>query len=440
MRPGERQVANRIEDIRADHTARYEFAASRFNKSDTIMDVGCGVGYGTSILAKAGFRARGYELDQDAVDYANEHWKTKGATFKRADARNIGPFRSIDGAVCFEMLEHVEDPEKILDRIAQSTDSLICSVPNELVFPYRSNILYHHRHYTPQEFEELLNSCGWQVTEFHGQAGANSEIEKQIQGRTLIAVCARVDKPRGGMYKKLPDPPRPIPRSVAIVAMGRSAQTYCNLASTRGGRQRVADETWAINSMGNVIAHDLLFHMDDCKIQESRAKAAPGSNVGGLMDWLKHHDNFFTSKPYSDYPGGRPFPIGDVIKSVGSVYFNSTVAYAVAYAIHIGVQKISLFGVDYSYADLHKAESGRGCVEFYLGIAAARGIGVEIASDSTLLDANVDPSLKPYGYDAYDVKFNQTDDGVEINMTERESLPTAEEMEARYNHEPIKVG
>jgi SAM-dependent methyltransferase len=436
MRPGERQVADNLGDIRKDHKARYEWAAKYLGANKTVIDVGCGVGYGTHILAKAGLTARGYEIDQEAVDYANANWKMKGTTFRKADARHIGPFRSIDGAICFEMLEHVEDPEVVLNRIGESTDTLICSVPNESVFPHRGKILYHHRHYTAEEFEELLNFTGWQVDEWFGQHGPESDVEKAIQGRTLIAVCSRPDTIKSGMHKELPPPALPIPRSVAIVAMGRSASTYLNMASTRGGRHMVADETWAINSMGAVIQHDMLFHMDDCKIQEARAEASPGSNVWGLVQWLKGHDRFFTSKKYDDYPGAMAFPLTDVINSVGSIYFNSTVAYAVAYAIHLGVERISLYGVDYSYANMHKAESGRGCVEFYLGIAAAKGIQIEIASDSTLMDANVDPSIKPYGYDAYDVEFNQTDEGMEIVMKDRDELPTPEEMEARYNHEP----
>jgi hypothetical protein len=50
-------------------------------------------------------------------------------------------------------------------------------------------------------------------------------------------------------------------------------------------------------------------------------------------------------------------------------YFNSTAAYAVAYAIHMGVKKISVFGMDFTYPNAHDAEKGRACVEFWLGIA-----------------------------------------------------------------------
>ncbi|HSH28682.1 MAG TPA: hypothetical protein VK971_02150 [Thiohalobacter sp.] len=226
------------------------------------------------------------------------------------------------------------------------------------------------------------------------------------------------------------------PRSVAIVAMGMSAATYVRRASNEGTRGRVADEVWAINSMGSVIQHDLLFHMDDCKVQEARAKRDPQGNVAGLVSWLRDHPRFMTSKAYPDYPGAIEFPLQDVINTLGIAYFNNTVAYAVAYAMYLGFEKIALYGCDYSYENGHKAEKGRGCVEFLLGSAAARGIHIEVASDSTLLDANVDESMRFYGYDASDVELAHTDDGVIVTLTERDTLPSAEEIEVRYNREP----
>jgi hypothetical protein len=62
-----------------------------------------------------------------------------------------------------------------------------------------------------------------------------------------------------------------------------------------------------------------------------------------------------------------------VINSCGMAYLNNTGACAVAYAVHIGVKKISLFGCDYTYPNVHDAEKGRACLEFHLGIAKAAG-------------------------------------------------------------------
>lgn len=431
MNQGERQVASTLSEIRKDHIERYRFAAERL-KDKTIIDCACGIGYGSKLLAEKNTHVKAVDIDQEAIDYGKKHYFHDRLSYVVADASTIGPFTGYDAIVSFETIEHLKDPLPMLRRFAQTADTLICSVPNELIFPYHDNILYHHRHYTPEQFEELLNNAGYEVEEWHGQAGPESEVEPNIQGRTLIAVCKVSERPARNTYRQLP---KPTPHSIAIVAMGSSSATYTRLASNLGGRHKVADEIWAINSMGNVIRHDLLFHMDDCRIQESRAAANPEGNVSSMLKWLKDHPRFITSKAYPEYPGANEFPLEEVINRVGTMYLNGTVAYAVAYAMYIGVKKICLFGCDYSYSNAHKAESGRGCVEFLLGMASARGIHVEVANDSTLLDANVDDSMRFYGYDAYDVTTERTDKGIKVTKAEREFLPTAEEIEKRYNHE-----
>ena len=170
-----------------------------------------------------------------------------------------------------------------------------------------------------------------------------------------------------------------VPESVAIVAMGQSSGTYLALCANRGDRHRVAEETWAINAMGGVIDHDLLFHMDDCKIQESRAEADPKGGVSGMVNWLKDHPRFVTSTAYPDYPGAIEYPLEDVINMIRFPYLNSTSACAVAYAMTMGVKHLKLYGLDFTYQNWHQGEKGRGCVEFLLGIAWAMRINIEIA-------------------------------------------------------------
>lgn len=226
-----------------------------------------------------------------------------------------------------------------------------------------------------------------------------------------------------------------VPGRVAIVAMGRSASTYLHMAAHLGGRHRIADQTWAINAMGGVIEHDLLFHMDDCRIQEARSERDQEGNIAAMLDWLKTHPAFMTSAKYDDYPGAIEYPLEKVIRATGSQYFNNTVAYAAAYAVYIGVKQISIWGADYSYPDVRKAERGRGCLEFWIGYASARGISIQIAGDSSLMDANVPESERFYGYDASDIELVPTDGGPKVIMHSRETLPTADEIERRYCHD-----
>lgn len=226
------------------------------------------------------------------------------------------------------------------------------------------------------------------------------------------------------------------PESVAILGLGPSVREYLEITKRLGGRKALADETWGINSLGDVFVCDRVFHMDDVRIQEIRAAARPESNIAKMLEWLKNHPGpIYTSRAHPDYPGLVEFPLAEVINDTQYAYFNSTAAYAVAYAIYIGVKKICLFGCDFTYPNAHDAEKGRACVEFWLGIAAARGITLSIPRISSLMDACHTPQDRLYGNDTREVKLSRDADGrIKVTYTEIDTLPTADEIEAKYDH------
>jgi hypothetical protein len=159
-----------------------------------------------------------------------------------------------------------------------------------------------------------------------------------------------------------------------------------------------------------------------------------------MVRWLKTHPGpVYTSIVRDGYPGLVAFPLEAVLnRSAGSnggaPYFNSTAAYAVAYAIHNGVQRISLFGLDYTLPNSHHAEQGRACVEFWLGIAAARGIAITVPDTTSLMDGCSSERDRLYGYDCVEVHLRDLADGtVKVEMVDRPP-PSAEEIEKRYDH------
>jgi hypothetical protein len=221
---------------------------------------------------------------------------------------------------------------------------------------------------------------------------------------------------------------------VCILGLGPSLEGYLSLTKNMGGRLQLADETWGINAVGGVLQCDRVFHMDDVRIQEIRAAAKPQSNIAAMLEWMRKHPGpIMTSRAHPDYPGLVEFPLEDVINNLGYAYFNGTCAYAVAYAIHLGtVDRISLFGCDFTYPNAHDSESGRGCVEYWLGFARARGIEICVPANTSLMDGC---SPKLYGYDTLNVDIEEAADKVTVTFTPTDKpLPTAEEIEARYDH------
>lgn len=229
------------------------------------------------------------------------------------------------------------------------------------------------------------------------------------------------------------------PAHVVILGLGPSVAAYVDMIKRLGSRKAYADEVWGINSLGDLLQCDRVFHMDDMLVQEARVAAKPDSNIGAMIAALKDHPGpIYTSVVRPGYPGCVAFPLAEVLSgrydNTGMPYFNSTAAYAVALAIHIGVRQISLFGIDYTLANAHHAEKGRACVEFWLGIAAARGISITVPEQTTLLDACAPERELLYGYDCVDVRLDQNAKGrVTATFVDRET-PTAADIEARYDH------
>lgn len=232
--------------------------------------------------------------------------------------------------------------------------------------------------------------------------------------------------------------PQEIPKHVVILGLGPSLADYLDLVKRMGDRKAFCDEVWGINAVGAVLQCDRVFHMDDVAIQEIRAAARPQSNIARMLEWLRREDRVpvYTSVARDGYPALVPFPLHEVVESCGFSYFNSTAAYAVALAVHLGVEQISLFGCDYTYPNAHDAEKGRACVEFHLGIAAARGIKIGFPASTTLMDSIHSLDDRVYGYDAFEiaVKVDDTYPDGWLVLTPRAALPTADEIERRYDH------
>lgn len=222
---------------------------------------------------------------------------------------------------------------------------------------------------------------------------------------------------------------------IAILGLGPSVRQYLELTKRYGGRRAFCDETWGINALGDVFACDRVFHMDDVRIQQIRSDAKPDSNIAHMLKWLRTTKTpVVTSCAHPDYPALEAFPLAEVLTEFPMAYFNSTAAYAVAYALHVGATKVSCFGMDFTYPDAHDAEKGRACVEFWLGMAAARGVEISLPKTTSLLDAMNPQSLRFYGYDCVELGITREDDAIKVEFTERDSLPTAEEIETAYDH------
>ena len=71
---GEREIGIAWHEFPADHLNRYQFTRSLLTRQATVLDVGCGVGYGRHLLAKVAKQVIGLDYRPHVIDYAQKHW------------------------------------------------------------------------------------------------------------------------------------------------------------------------------------------------------------------------------------------------------------------------------------------------------------------------------------------------------------------------------
>ena len=190
-------MATSMADIRPDHLARYE-AAKHWLKSNGatghILDAGCGVGYGSTLLAGAVTAVTAVDASLEAKALHEEHFARENVTFINANLFEAPLQKAYDAVVSFEFLEHIHEAEEAVKLFGRLSRVLICSTPNEIVRPHKMEPVnpFHVRHYTPEEFEALLSMGGFEVKgRFNQRDGADTQLRPGWDGKFMIAVAVK---------------------------------------------------------------------------------------------------------------------------------------------------------------------------------------------------------------------------------------------------------
>jgi 2-polyprenyl-3-methyl-5-hydroxy-6-metoxy-1,4-benzoquinol methylase len=126
--------------IACTHIHRYRLAAELVSGL-RVLDLGCGVGYGSEMMAAVAASVHGIDSDVATVDIAARTIGARtSATFEVADALVYLQDEladRFDVVVCFEALEHFDDPEVAIAGLRKQAEGglgLIVSVPNSRAF------------------------------------------------------------------------------------------------------------------------------------------------------------------------------------------------------------------------------------------------------------------------------------------------------------------
>jgi SAM-dependent methyltransferase len=147
---GERFLPGAHGEIWYEHWHRYHFAATLVAGLD-VLDVACGAGYGSALLARHARRVVGADISAEAIEHArNVYAPVSNLEFHRADCAALPfPDATFDAVVSFETIEHIEAQVKFLDevrRVLRPEGLFVLSSPNKLEYSDRRGFVNpHHR-------------------------------------------------------------------------------------------------------------------------------------------------------------------------------------------------------------------------------------------------------------------------------------------------------
>lgn len=127
-----------------------------------VLDIGCGVGFSEYVIQrmKKRFDVRFYGVDASAcaIEYLRRHSSVRWEGLLRWDATAKLPFceKVFDVSMACEILEHLEQPELMVQELARVADKMVVTVPNHL----EVDTEYHVWEFDEADVFELLSPYG----------------------------------------------------------------------------------------------------------------------------------------------------------------------------------------------------------------------------------------------------------------------------------------
>jgi SAM-dependent methyltransferase len=143
------------------HLAVYEWIGARVI-GKRVLDMACGEGYGSEVLARGAASVVGVDANPDAHEHARLRYTRQNLTFERGLVETFGEPGSFDAVVFLQTIEHVQDPTAVLAHFR----SLLA--PGGIVYVTTPNLLtlappgaeksdnpWHVKEYRAAEFDAL---------------------------------------------------------------------------------------------------------------------------------------------------------------------------------------------------------------------------------------------------------------------------------------------
>jgi len=158
------------------HRFRYHLARGFVKPGDVVIDLGCGQGYGSYLLAEVAKKVYAYDIDKTVVpEYEDATYSIEGNTskveFHLEDLEEV-ELPEVDVAVQLENLEHLYNPAEFVKKLKPKVKKfIIVSVPcgAEKLIEVDGDIqadkdsTHHSVFDTPEQLIDLFVDENWKV-------------------------------------------------------------------------------------------------------------------------------------------------------------------------------------------------------------------------------------------------------------------------------------
>ena len=145
-----------------EHFHRYMWAA-QLVRGRKVLDLGSGEGFGAAILSETAAHVIGVDVDERTVEHSKLNYGGENLEFRLGTALDLSSFEdgSLGAVVAFEIIEHVQDQERVLEEVARvlaDDGVLIVSTPDRRLYSEATGQQnpFHERELALEEFQGLL--------------------------------------------------------------------------------------------------------------------------------------------------------------------------------------------------------------------------------------------------------------------------------------------
>lgn len=183
---GERFIPTEPGRIRLEHYHRYAITLDAV-ADKTVLDLACGEGYGSFIIAGVAHSVVGVDISVEAVRHAAENYQKTNLEFQKGSAINLEfPDASFDAVVSFETIEHLAEQSQMIAeirRVLRPNGILIMSSPNRPIYSEESGEKneFHVKELDFDEFDGLLKAQ-FPAVRFYGQRMLMGSVIQSFEG------------------------------------------------------------------------------------------------------------------------------------------------------------------------------------------------------------------------------------------------------------------